>query len=87
MTAEIKIHPHWLKTENEEALMRRLHAVIAGSAHQDNGSFKRDTGYKWQLDSSNDWWAEVRDDNLILAWRYDGDKAKALVQFVKAWFR
>jgi hypothetical protein len=87
MTAELKIHPHWLKPEAEESLMNRLHAIIAGNKHPDNGPFERNTGYKWQLDCSNNFWAEVRGDVLVLACRYDSDRTKTFVEFVKEWFQ
>ena len=86
MESQIKIHRNWFKAEYEKVLMTRLHAIIGRGAPQDNGPFQRDTGYKWQLDSSNDYWAEVRGDTLVLASRYGGDRHKTLVAFVEAWF-
>ena len=65
--------------------MDRLHAIVAGGKHADDGPFQRDSGYKWQLDSSNDYWAEVQGGTLVLVSRYGGDKHKTLVAFVKAW--
>jgi hypothetical protein len=72
----IKIHPLWAK--DETALMKRLHQVISGTS---DGPFQKDSGYKWQLDASNDWWAELRGDELILACRYNQAKLEALAAF------
>jgi hypothetical protein len=76
---EIEIGPNW----NEEDLMKRLNRII--SPH-DYGLFKKDTGYGWQLDSSNDYWAQIRDGKLVLAYRYGPtNRFLAFVQFVKEW--
>jgi len=39
--------------------------------------FRQDGGYDWALDRSNDWKAERRGDDLLIAWRYGtGGNAK-----------
>lgn len=62
--------------------MKRLNGIVSGS---ENGPFKKDDGYRWMLDGSNDWWAEIRDGKLVLACRYSQEKLDALVNFVKIW--
>lgn len=69
----IQIDPNWAK--NEETLMKRLHQIVSGTG---DGPFSKTSGYKWQLDASNDWWAEIREGNLIVAHRYTQKKADAV---------
>ena len=79
----IEIHPEWLR--DERALMRRLNRIISSGARRGNGPFKKKDGYKWQLDGTNDWWAEIEDGKLVLGSRYGGPSAITLVAFCKAW--
>jgi len=75
---EIKnIEKSWV--EAEKLLMNRLHRMITCSDNGgDDGPFEKDSGYKWQLDASNDWWAELRGDTLVIAHRYKQEAAYAL---------
>lgn len=56
---------------DEERVMRRLHQIIDGSG---DGPFRRESGYTWQVDCNNDWWAEICQDGddrvLVVACRY-----------------
>lgn len=78
MEISVKVHHSWLK--EEQALMTRLHHILSDS---NDGPFSKDNGYKWQLDASNDWWAEIREDKLIIATRYSKEKLDALGNFVQ----
>jgi len=82
MIERIDIDRNWLRKENEEELMRRLHNITSGTGR---GPFKKDTGFPWQLDESNDYWAEVEDGKLVLGCRYSGERAHAFVAFCKIW--
>jgi hypothetical protein len=52
---EFRLSSDWF--DCEQYLMKRLEQIVSG--HGD-GPFKKDSGYKWQLDSSNNWWANIR---------------------------
>ncbi len=79
----IKVHQKWL--EDEEALMWRLKQIISGDGY---GPYKKDSGYAWQLDASNDWWAEIRNGTLIVAYRYgESDKFKTLVPYLREYLK
>jgi len=78
MEITVKIHHSWIK--DEHALITRLHHILSDS---DDGPFAKDSGYKWQLDASNNWWAEIKEDKLILATRYSKEKLDALGHFVE----
>ena len=81
MEEVIEVSPGWVKEEEE--LMKRLNRIISIHTY---GLFKKDTGYGWQLDSTNDYWASIRDGKLVLAYRYDdSERFRTLVAFVKAW--
>lgn len=69
----IILDPNWLK--HEEALMKRLHQIVSGTG---DGPFSKTSGYAWQLDASNDWWAEINEGRLIIAHRYTQQKADAV---------
>ena len=73
----------WLLKENEENLIKRLHDIISGSG---NGPFKKDSGMAWQLDGTNDWWAEVNEGKLTICSRYGGERFHTLISFCKIWF-
>lgn len=76
MEAKVEINPNW--TASEPHLMQRLHRIVSGN---DDGPFSKDYGYRWQLDGSNDWWAEVREGNLlVIANRYSQEKADAVAK-------
>ncbi len=91
MEAIIEIHESWL--EDPVCLMNWLHDVISGPSRSgvndglfENGPFEKESGYHWQLDASNDWWAEIREDKLVLAWRYPNTVFfDVFVAFVTAW--
>jgi hypothetical protein len=81
----IKIHPMWLEgEENEKALMKRLHQIISGNG---DGPFRlkheASRPHRWQLDSSNDWWAEIQGKDLVLSCRYNAEKLKAFASFAQ----
>ncbi len=66
-------------SRGEEAVMKRLLAILRAPDNKMDGPFgPRETGYRWQLDISNDWWAElatVTDTGnavLTIAYRYNG---------------
>lgn len=75
------IDKNWV--EAEDLLMQRLNAMVSGTNH---GPFSKDSGYKWQLDGSNDWWAELRGDTLVVAHRYKQESADALAGLAKVLF-
>lgn len=75
----VKVNPVWLDTkQSEESLMKRLCQIISGDS---NGPTKQNSGYAWKLDGSNDWWAEIKEGKLIIAYRYGEDRLNALVAF------
>ncbi|OGF25867.1 hypothetical protein A2331_04750 [Candidatus Falkowbacteria bacterium RIFOXYB2_FULL_34_18] len=61
--AIIDVHPSWLN--DEEFLMQRLKEIISGNQ---NEPYKKDEGYDWQLDGSNNWWAQIRSKKLVIAY-------------------
>jgi hypothetical protein len=67
----------------EQMIMRRLHQIVSGSNH---GPFKKETGWKWQLDESNDWFAELNGGTLTLIHRYSESWVKGLSEWVKIYF-
>ncbi len=69
---------------NEEQLMKRLNQMVSGN---DCGPFKKDSGYQWQLDGSNDWWASIEGNTLIVEHRYRQEKADALAALCKVLFQ
>jgi len=76
----IEVHREWLKFE--DSLMTRIKEILSGS--EIPGPFKHDSGYSWQLDATNDWFAEVRDGKLIIAYRYGSTpKFKTFVAYLK----
>lgn len=83
---KIPIDKGWLK--EEEALMKRIADHVVG--REDHFSPERqDSGYNWQLDSHNDWWAEFdlekrQDDEalLVLAYRYGREE---FMEPLRAW--
>ena len=82
--ATIEINKGWTKDEASiQGLMERLHGIVAGGTK--DGPFKKESGYRWQLDGSNDHWADVEDGKLVLAERYSQEKLDALVNFCKVW--
>ena len=71
MQIKIKIDkPQWLRAE-EKVIIDRVAAIVRGTS--EFVSEKKD-GYKWMLDTSNDWWAEIATNDsvkeLIVAYRY-----------------
>ena len=85
MDRTIKLNQYWLKPEHEEALMKRIKGIVSGPFG--HGPYKKPDGYAWQLDDSNDWWAEVVQEGdgrqLRLATRYSQAKLDAAVAFIK----
>ncbi len=65
--------------ENELFLITRLHQIINGS---NNGPFSKAdknghwTGYKWQLDGTNDWKAQLDINQLTIMCRYNYQEEK-----------
>ena len=57
MEKTLRLQRNWARPEDEEHLMKRLHEIVSGGP---DGPFKKDDGYHWQLDSGNNWWAELR---------------------------
>lgn len=55
MEKTLRLQRNWAK--HEECLMKRLHEIVSGGP---DGPFRKDDGYNWQLDSGNNWWAELR---------------------------
>lgn len=82
MEESISIHSSWLEKKHEEDLMKRLNKIVSGNG---DGPYKKESGYAWQLDGSDNWWAEVRGDKLILASRYRYEKFTTFVEFCKVW--
>jgi len=87
----INLHPMWLerqrdKEEAELRLMERLKEIISGTTS--GGPFDKQGGYKWQIDSSNDWWAEINPDGqLVLAYRYGKDRLEAVATWLRYYFK
>lgn len=71
MEAIINLPKEWRAPELEERLMKRLHCILRGPSTSD-APYQKTSGYKWQLDDSNDWWAQVSEDRsqLTIAYRY-----------------
>jgi len=65
MEIEIRVGRLW--QSDEDALIARVKQVVSGDPH---GPFVQETGYRYRLDSGNDWWAELRGDLLVIANRY-----------------
>ena len=80
MEKTLRLKRNWAKGDDEKALMMRLRQIVSGGP---DGPFEKDDGYKWQLDASNNWWAELRvaeNDKpgektiLVLCARYHGSE-------------
>ena len=57
MEKTLRLKRNWAKPQDEQHMMKRLHDIVSGGP---DGPFEKDDGYKWQLDASNNWWAELR---------------------------
>jgi len=80
---EIRFKPK--EFEDEELFVHRVaHAI--GKFDEMCPPFAKDSGYKWQLNSSNNWWTSPSDQCLepgvwIIAYRYWGsDDAQKMLQ-------
>ncbi len=85
MEISFKLHRRWVKPDKEESLMKRIARIVCDT---DEGVFSKDTsfggGYKWQLNSGNDWWAEIEDGVVKIKYRYGRDEfMKGLEAFLK----
>lgn len=75
----------YLRDEGEEPLMRTLHGLLTGRSPRDKEGhppFKKGNG-NWQLDSSNDWWAWLEGDTLVIHYRYGQDRLDAYATWVR----
>ena len=82
----ITLRKSWLKPDQEEKLMKRLTQIISGDL---KGPYKKDDGgYGWQLDGSNNWWAKIRDNKLLVTTRYgkNNKKFETLIPYLEAEF-
>ena len=63
-----KVNPHWKK---EEDIAERVAKVIGYT--DCCPPFKKDSGYRWQLNANNDWWMDIDHETgeYILAYRYE----------------
>ena len=71
--AEIRfrVYPNY----KEREVVERVAQIVTGPTDE---IFEKDSGYKWSLDSSNDWWMDKdrSTGEFILAYRYgDGGNA------------
>jgi len=80
---EIVLARHW-KEAGEKKVVRRLRDIICGS--DTRGPFEKESGYRWQLDESNDWWAELRGNLLVVDSRLRGDDLEKLLPWLEAVF-
>jgi len=85
MSAErsIKLNPFWL--DDEEGLMKRLEQIISGSGY---GPIEKNSGYKWQIDGANSWGAEIRDGELVIAYKQgETEMFNAVIQYLEVYLR
>ncbi len=92
--AFIPLAPGWAKPEMEATLMHWITSMLRPPRTRASGLDwgrpegpfgPRDTGYRWQLDGSNDWWAQITlEGELILAARYSYQPLKELAGWVAA---
>ena len=81
-TVEIMLGLGW--TDDAE-IADRLHQIVDGTG---DGPFLQKSGYQWQLDSANNWWADVREAgvegrSLVVAHRYGhADKVQTWLEYV-----
>ena len=79
------VNPHDRNDEDrEEGIVRQVARLILGT---DSGVKRQDRGYKWCLDSHNDWKMD-RDLNTgeyILAWRYGGGGNLCRMLLAREW--
>ena len=68
---EIRFKPHHLWTE--EAIVKRL-ARIINLRDYENVPCKKEQGYQYQLDRSNNWFCSFEDGEVILAYRYGSNR-------------
>jgi|GEM_PF-5916302 len=70
------VHPNIIQSDKQlEELIKRLARLIC---NDDKHVSERDSGYRWQLDDSNDWWADIEANNkIIIAYRYAFSPAAA----------
>lgn len=73
---------------DEDAVATRVVDVIAGhEASKICPPFKKDSGYRWQLDASNDWWMDIDRETgeYILAYRYGQEDTLKAIKIVLEW--
>lgn len=69
----------------EEQIMCRLHCILRGIPPSHGFPFRKDNG-NWQIDSSNDWWAWVEKEELVIHYRYGGERERAFAVWVEYLF-
>lgn len=78
MEISVKVHRRW---KDEENLVKRIARIVC---YDDSQIFQKDTGYKWQLNSGNDWWTSgLENGEIKVCYRYGTDELmKALKVFL-----
>ena len=77
-----KVHRIW---KDEEQIALRVAQVIGYSPHCP--PHKKDSGYRWQLNDSNDWWMDrdPKTEEYIIAARYSSTVPMEALKTVLEW--
>lgn len=78
MRADIrfKVPQHW----KEEIVVDRIATLIYG---EERVWFKKTSGYKYCLGTSNDWWIDKERDEYLIAYRYSGEHNKEKLEALR----
>jgi len=80
----ITINKKWLEKEEKE-IMRQIRKLI-GEKENDSLPFRKESGYDWQLDCGNDWFAEIKKDKLTVVYRYGEEYLNRYFPTIKEFF-
>lgn len=81
MVKQINVDSNW--KQYEKHLMTRLHQIVKGSGE---GPYWLEDEKKWQLDSSNDWWATLEGGSLVVVARYPNQPLEEVMALAEKLF-
>ena len=71
MPIHFKVNPRHCSDKDEEYFVNRIARIVCNNPTP----FTKEHGYKWNLDTSNDWWMDrVGKNEYILDYRYFRDQ-------------
>lgn len=79
---EIRFKVPVAKTEEDDkAIIERVARIVTWEPK----IFVKESGYKYQLDTSNNWWAGKEGDEFVLAYRYGDATQMQMLKSVIEW--